>query len=74
MWRAVSPLSFTGSLKLDGSCDHWLVRIEERIVDVLRRPRGGHYTQRSSVDADDVVLADGIPGVAIPVRDLFPPE
>ena len=51
--------------------EYWIVLVQERAVEVYRRPVRGVYQEKTTVYADAVLACGSVPGVAIPLKALF---
>jgi hypothetical protein len=54
-----------------GEC--WIVNLIDRVVEVCRQARNGRFADVRRVGAGEVLDIALLPGVALPVADLFPP-
>jgi len=55
-----------------GIPEYWLVRAEERTVDVYREPTREGYRFKATLTTRDSLQCASLPGVAFPVADIFP--
>lgn len=51
--------------------ESWIVNIPNRIVEVYTKPELGVYGATEIFDLGSVVVSDRIPGISLPVADLF---
>lgn len=51
--------------------EYWIILGAERQVEVYRRPELGQYRERHVCRLDDVLESVAIPGVQLPVAELF---
>ena len=56
-----------------GIAECWIVNLVERVVEVCRQPRNGRFAESRRVGPGEVLDLALLPGVALPVVDLFPP-
>ena len=56
----------------NGIAECWIVNLLDRVVEVHRQPRNGHYAEVRRVRPGDVIDIALLPGVALSVGDLFP--
>ena len=54
-----------------GEC--WIVNLLDRVVEVYRQPGNGRYADVRRVGPGEILGIVLLPGVALPVVDLFPP-
>lgn len=54
-----------------GIPEYWIVLPGTRTVEVYRKPVDGTYASKIIVDASGTLVLDGLPGVAISVKELF---
>jgi Uma2 family endonuclease len=54
-----------------GIKEYWIVLAPQRQVEVYRQPEGGRYLQVHTVLDNGVLECASLPGVRIPVSDLF---
>ncbi|MCL4789106.1 MAG: Uma2 family endonuclease [Verrucomicrobia bacterium] len=54
-----------------GIKEYWIVLGNERRVEVYRRPVEGHYQDKRACEADEVLECVAVPGVKVPVSELF---
>jgi Uma2 family endonuclease len=57
-----------------GIPEYWLVRPEDRVVDVYRQPTPDGYASRNTLSAADTLLAISIPEIQIPIQSILAPE
>jgi Uma2 family endonuclease len=57
----------------NGIAECWIVNLLERVVEVFRQPRNGRYTEVHRIGPGEILDIVLLPGVALPVGDLFPP-
>ena len=55
-----------------GIAECWIVNLLDRVVEVYRRPGNGRYDDVRRVGAGKVLDIALLPGVALPVGELFP--
>ena len=55
-----------------GIAECWIVNLVGRVVEVYRQPRNGRYDDVRSIAPGDVLDIALLPGVVLPVADLFP--
>ena len=55
-----------------GILEYWLVRAEERTMDVYREPTPEGYRSKVTLTASDTLQCASLPGVIIPLADIFP--
>jgi Uma2 family endonuclease len=55
-----------------GIPEYWLVRPQDRAVDVYREPSGSVYLSKVTLTATDVLRSSKVPGVEIPIEAIFP--
>ena len=78
-------LAITGSLRVDGnpcrlpprgahraSVRYWIVNLPDRVVEVYRQPGNGRYADIRRIGPGEILDAALLPGVALPLVDLFP--
>jgi Uma2 family endonuclease len=51
--------------------EYWIVLVQERAVEVYRRPVGGVYQEKTTVAAGAVLTCGSVPGVAVALDALF---
>jgi Uma2 family endonuclease len=56
-----------------GIAECWIVNLVERVVEVYRQPRDGRFADFRRVSPGEVLDVALLPGVALPVADVFPP-
>ena len=54
-----------------GIPEYWLVRAQERTVDIYREPTPEGYRHKITVAAPDTLSCASLPGVSFPVADIF---
>jgi Uma2 family endonuclease len=57
-----------------GIPEYWLVRAEERVVDVYREPTGEGYRSKITLSVRDTLRGSAIEGVAFRIADVFPAD
>jgi Uma2 family endonuclease len=57
----------------NGIAECWIVNLIERVVEVCRQPLNGRFAVIRRVGPGEVLDVALLPGVALPVVDLFPP-
>ena len=57
----------------NGIAECWIVNLIERVVEVCRQPLNGRFAEIRRVGPGEVLDVALLPGVALPVVDLFPP-
>jgi Uma2 family endonuclease len=50
---------------------YWTILGSERLVEVYSNPQGGRYRDKRVVGVKEILSCDSIPGVQVPVADLF---
>jgi Uma2 family endonuclease len=55
-----------------GIAECWIVNLVERVVEVYREPRDGRFADSRRVDPGEALDVALLPGVALPVVELFP--
>ena len=55
-----------------GIPEYWLVRPEERAVDVYREPTAEGYLSRTTIAGKDILSCASIPGVELALADILP--
>lgn len=55
-----------------GIPEYWLVRPEERAVDVYREPTVEGYLSRTTLSGNSTLCCASIPGVALSLTDILP--
>jgi len=55
-----------------GIPEYWLVRPEDRVVDVYREPTNAGYLSKRTLKQADTLECQSIPGVKILVSDILP--
>jgi len=55
-----------------GIPEYWLVRAQERTVDIYREPTHEGYRSKITLTASDVLQCASLPGVSFPLADIFP--
>lgn len=55
-----------------GIAEYWLVRAVERTVDIYREPTPEGYRTKITLTATDTLQCASLPGVALPVAEIFP--
>lgn len=56
----------------NGIAECWIVNLLDRVVEVYRQPGNGRYTDVRRVGPGEILGIALLPGVALPVVDLFP--
>jgi Uma2 family endonuclease len=56
----------------NGIAECWIANLLDRVVEVYRRPGNGRYADVRRVGPGTVLDITLLPGVALPVADLFP--
>ena len=56
----------------NGIAECWIVNLLDRVVEVCRQPRNGRYTDIRRIGAGEILDIMLLPGVALPVVELFP--
>ncbi|HEY3897673.1 MAG TPA: Uma2 family endonuclease [Chthoniobacter sp.] len=51
--------------------EYWIVLVEERAVEVYRRPVGGTYQDKTTLGADAVLACESVPGITVSLGALF---
>jgi len=54
-----------------GVGEYWIVLARERQVEVYRRPQGGIYQERQTLNTDGVLQCAALPSVRIRIAELF---
>ncbi|MFT5141528.1 MAG: Uma2 family endonuclease [Rhodothermales bacterium] len=57
-----------------GVPEYWVVDLTGRAVEAFRDPREGSYRSRTVYTSGDVVQAEMVAGIAIPVAEVVPPR
>lgn len=57
-----------------GVDEYWIVRPDERLVVVHRRPTPHGYLDRVTVSEGGLLDCPALPGLEVPVERLFPPD
>lgn len=57
-----------------GVTEYWLVRADERLIDVYTKPSDGRYLSRKTVSQAEVLKCASIPGVEFTPAEIFPPQ
>ena len=75
---ADTSLDYDRAIKLalyaeNGIAECRIVNLIERVVEVYRQPRNGHFAEVRRVGPGEVLDVALLPGVALPAVDLFPP-
>jgi hypothetical protein len=75
---ADTSLDYDRAIKLalyaeNGIAECRIVNLIERVVEVYRQPRNGHFAEVRRVGPGEPLDLALTPGVALPVVDLFPP-
>ena len=55
-----------------GIAEYWLVRAEQRTVDVYRDPTPEGYRTKATLTTGDTLQCVSLPSVTFPVADIFP--
>jgi Uma2 family endonuclease len=55
-----------------GIAECWVVNLVDRVVEVYRQPANGRYAEVRRVGPGEILDIARLPGVALPVVDLFP--
>jgi Uma2 family endonuclease len=51
--------------------EYWIVLVQERAVEVYRRPVNGRYQEKTTVAADAMLACASVPGVNISLGEVF---
>lgn len=57
-----------------GIPEYWLIRPEARELDLFREPSASGYQSHTILRDGDTVHAVALPGVAVAVSEIFPPQ
>ena len=55
-----------------GVPEYWLVRAEERLIDVYRQPSPGGYLARVTLAETEVLACSSIPEIQFQISEIFP--
>ena len=55
-----------------GLPEYWLIRADERLVDVYRQPSAKGYLAKATVGDGDVLTCATIPQINVPLSQIFP--
>jgi Uma2 family endonuclease len=56
-----------------GIPEYWLVRPEDRVVDVYSRPTLGGYFSKITLSERESLRCASVPGVELPIAEILPP-
>jgi len=51
--------------------EYWILLPRERRAEVYRVPRGGDYGEKSVIEGDTILECRSLPGVRVPLAELF---
>ncbi len=51
--------------------EYWIILGHEKAVEVYRRAVDGIYQEKSTVTAEETLMCAAVPGLAIPVHEIF---
>ena len=57
-----------------GIREYWLIRPEERLVDVYRQPSQKGYQSKITVSADQMLTCATVPEISLPLAEIFPAQ
>jgi Uma2 family endonuclease len=57
----------------NGITECWIVNLLDQVIEVYRQPRNGRYANIRPIGRGETLDIALLPGVALPVADLFPP-
>ena len=57
-----------------GVLEYWLIRADERLVDVYRQPTAKGYLSRTTVSEEEALDCAAIPGIRFKPAEIFPPR
>jgi Uma2 family endonuclease len=74
---AASSLKYDRGIKLPlyargGVPEVWIVAVDERVLEVYRRPAEGAYREATRLQAGDTAAPEAFPDVDVAVADLLP--
>jgi Uma2 family endonuclease len=55
-----------------GIREYWLIRPEERVIDVYRQPTREGYLSKATVNEHGQLQSESLPSVAFEAREIFP--
>jgi Uma2 family endonuclease len=54
-----------------GIAEYWLVRAEEKAIDVYRGPTDGGYLSRETISGEASIRAVAVPGLSVTLSEIF---
>ena len=64
-------LAKSGIYATAGVEEYWIVRPEQRVTEVFRNPVDGEYSERVTVDANELLPSTALPGFELNLADLL---